>query len=57
MTTLDRQTKTWALLTLPNGDAYDAVGSTWEEIKANAEETATALGITIDAYNPETPEA
>jgi hypothetical protein len=53
--TLDRQSETWALLVLTNGDQYDCYGDTWAEIKASALEIADWLGVTIETFNSEIP--
>ncbi len=54
--TLDRQSKGWALLCLPNGDQFDVYGDDWVELVADAKALAAHLGVQIDTFNGELPE-
>lgn len=53
---LNRLTETSAML-MVGTDEYEVYGDTWAEIKAAAQEIADWLGVTIDTFNSETPEA
>jgi hypothetical protein len=56
MTTLDRQSKEHAFLTLADGSVFDVYGDNWVEIVADADCLAEHLGVAIDVYNSELPE-
>lgn len=56
-TTLDRQTWDWALLILDNGIQYDVNGANAHELRKEGEALAAKLGVTIDTFNLELPEA
>ena len=55
---LDRMTKTWALLTLPDGSAWDVYGDNWAELVLDAKATIEMmeLGVTEIVENDECPE-
>lgn len=53
---LNRLTETSGML-MVGSDEYDVYGDTWSEMKACAQEIADYLGVTIDTFNSELPEA
>lgn len=55
---LDRQTKTWALLTLPDGRMWDVSGDNWAELVFDAKAIIEmeGLGVTEIVENDECPE-
>lgn len=53
---LDRQTQTWALLTLSDGRQFDCDGANWAEIKECAQDIASHYGVTEIITNSECPE-
>lgn len=55
--TLDRNTAETALLTLSNGDVFEIYGADWCEMKADAIGLAASLGVEIEIFNSELPEA
>lgn len=52
----DIQTSTHALLTLPDGQAYDVDGDNRLDLRASAEELAQTIGATKIVWNWELPE-
>ena len=56
MANLNRLTETSAML-IVGADAYDVYGDTWTEMKASAQEIAEWLGVTIETFNSEFPDA
>ena len=57
MTTLDRQSDHHAFLILEDGRVFDIYGDDWAEICADARALADHLGVVIDVFNSEAPEA
>lgn len=52
---LDRQTHTWALLTLSDGRQFDCDGDNWTEIKDAAQDIAAHYGVNEIVFNSECP--
>lgn len=55
--TLDRQSADHALLCLGTGEVYDVYGSNWTELREEAAAIATHIGVEIEVFNSEVPEA
>jgi len=55
---LDRQTKTWALLTLSDGRVWDVCGDNWAELVLDAKATIELVGLDVTEIveNSECPE-
>ena len=55
---LDRQTKTYALLTLPDGRMWDVYGDNWAELVLEAEYIIGIVGLDVTEIveNTECPE-
>lgn len=57
ITTLDRQSADYALLCLSTGEVYDVYGSDWTELCEEAAAVAAHIGVEIEVFNSEIPEA
>lgn len=55
--TLDRTGPHTATLTNAEGLVWDVYGSSWAEMKEDAEAVAAFEGLTIEMFNSELPEA